>query len=115
MDDELKKLMTEALDKFNERTKTDEKLKKQLEGVDRKVLLEFHDSDPANFHLCDMCIGEIKEGAIEDFEIKIITDQTTLKAILKKELNAMKAYATGKIKFKATLTDLLTLKKLFSD
>ena len=115
MDDELNKLLKEALDRFNEKAKTEEKLQKQLEGVDRRILIEFHDCDPINFHLKDMAISDLNEGSLEEFEIKVITDQVTLKAILMKELNAMKAYATGKIKFKASLTDLLTLKKLFSD
>lgn len=115
MDDELMELMKTAVDKFNKRAKDDEKLKKQLEGVDRRVMLEFHDCGPSNFHLKDMEIGGIKDGAIEEFEIKVITDQDTMKALLKKELSPMKAYATGKVKFKASLTDLLTLKKLFSE
>ena len=115
MDNELRSLMTEAIDKFNAKAKDDEKLKAQLEGVDRRILIEFHDSDACHMHLKDLQIKDFADGAIDPFEIKVITDMPTMKALLKKELNAMKAYATGKIKFKASLTDLLTLKKLFSD
>ena len=115
MDSELKGLIMTAIDKFNTRAKDDPKLKAQLEGVDRRILIEFHDCDPCHMHLKDMNIGDFADGAIDPFEMKVITDQSTLKAVLKKELSAMKAYATGKLKIKASLTDLLTLKKLFAD
>jgi putative sterol carrier protein len=115
MDDELRDLMTQAIDKFNCKAKSDDKLKAQLEGVDRRILIEFHDCDACHMHLKDLQIKDFADGTIDPCEVKVITDQATLTALLKKELNAMKAYATGKIKFKASLTDLLTLKKLFSD
>ena len=115
MDDELRNLINEAIKKFNDRAATDEKLQKQLKGMDRKVLLEFHDTDPAHFHLCNMSIKDFNDGAIEDFNLRVISDQETLKGLLKGEIKPMKAYAMGKIMFKGSLTDLLTLKKLFSD
>jgi putative sterol carrier protein len=115
MDDELKALIENAIKKFNQKAASDEKLQKQLKGMDRKVLLEFHDTDPAHFHLCDMCIKDFGDGPIEDFNLRVISDQETLKGLLKQEIKPMKAYAMGKIKFKGSLTDLLTLKKLFSE
>jgi putative sterol carrier protein len=115
MDSELRGLITDAIDKFNCRAKNDDKLKAQLEGMDRRILIEFHDCDPCHMHLKDLEIKDFADGAIDPCEVKVITDQPTLKGLLKKEMNAMKAYATGKIKFKASLTDLLTLKKLFSE
>jgi len=115
MDNELRGLITDAIDKFNSKAKNDKNLKAQLEGMDRRILIEFHDCDACHMHLKDLEIKDFADGAIDPFEVKVITDQDTMKALLKKELNAMKAYATGKIKFKASLTDLLTLKKLFSD
>jgi putative sterol carrier protein len=115
MDDELKELIEDAIKKFNERAKDDEKLRKQLKDMDRRVLLEFHDSGPGHFHLVDMCIKDFGDGAIEEFNLKVISDLNTLKGLLKKEIKPMKAYAMGKIKIKGSLTDLLTLKKLFSD
>lgn len=115
MDEELRGLITQAIDKFNCKAKSDDKLKAQLEGMDRRMLIEFHDCGPCHMHLKDLEIKDFADGTMDPVEVKVITDQSTLKALLKKELNAMKAYATGKIKFKASLTDLLTLKKLFSD
>jgi putative sterol carrier protein len=115
MDEELRGLMTQAIDKFNCKAKSDEKLKAQLADMDRRILVEFHDCDPCHMHLKDLAIKDFADGNIDSAEVKVVTDQATMKALLKKEINAMKAYATGKIKFKASLTDILTLKKLFSD
>jgi len=115
MDDELRGLITSAIDKFNCKAKNDDKLKAQLEGMDRRILIEFHDCTPCHMHLKDLQIQDFADGNIDPAEVKVITDQATMKGLLKKEVNAMKAYATGKIKFKASLTDLLTLKKLFSE
>ena len=115
MDTELKGLFTNAISKFNAKAKNDDKLRAQLEGMDRKILIEFHDGEPCHMHLKDMEIKDFADGPMEPFDVKVITDQATMKGLLKKEVNAMKAYATGKIKFKASLTDLLTLKKLFSE
>jgi putative sterol carrier protein len=115
MDEELRGLLTQAIDKFNCRAKSDDKLKAQLADMDRRILIEFHDCDPCHMHLKDLEIGDFADGNMDPVEIKVVTDQATMKALLKGEVNAMKAYATGKIKFKASLTDLLTLKKLFSD
>jgi len=114
MDDELKGLIETAIKKFNDRAKEDEKLRKQLKDMDRRIMLEFHDSEPAHFHLVDMCIKDFCDGTIENFNLKVITDLKTMKGLLKQEIKPMKAYAMGKIKFKGSLTDLLTLKKLFS-
>ena len=114
MDDELKELIEAAIKKFNDRAKDDEKLQKQLKDMDRKVLLEFHDSKPAHFHLVDMSIKDFASGTIEEFNLKVISDLNTMKGLLRQEIKPMKAYAMGKIKFKGSLTDLLTLKKLFS-
>jgi len=41
----------------------------------------------------------------------IISDRETIYGLMKKEISVFKAYATGKIKIKASLMDLLRLRE----
>lgn len=109
----MKDLLERTVEKFNEKAKTDEKLQKELEGVERTVLVDLKDGPKFNFMLKDMRIGDVAEGPIEAPDITIISDTTTLTALLKKEMGPMKAYATQKLKIKASLEDVLRLRKLF--
>jgi putative sterol carrier protein len=112
--EELETLIKEVIDKFNIQVQEDEKLKKQVEGMDRHIVLEFSDSDSSiRFYLKDNKISDFGRGKYDNPEIRIMSDVKTLAALIKKEMKPMKAIALGKVKFKASLTDLLAIKKLF--
>ena len=59
--------------------------------------------------------GEMKslsEESIEDPDIHVTIESDVFINILNKKASPMNAYATGKLKAKGTLTDLLNLQKL---
>lgn len=106
-------LMKDAIKNFNERSKTDEDLRKALDGKTRSVEIEITNGKTYHFNLQDNQMTELEEGAVDNPDVKITTDLATMEGILKKEINPLKAYASGNLKFKASLMDLLTLKKFF--
>jgi len=109
MEEQIQKL----IDDFNERAKTDEKLKESLKGKVRSVLITFTDGESYNFRLEECQLVDFKVGALGKADIMVTSDMATFQAILNKEISPLKAYASKKIKFKASLSDLLTLKKFF--
>ncbi|MDI6917352.1 MAG: SCP2 sterol-binding domain-containing protein [Thermoplasmatales archaeon] len=106
----MKEILMNAIEKFNKKCKTDEKLRKELKDVNRKVQIEI-DDEKYHFLLLGDGISGFDEGTIENPDVTIISDNETIHGLMKKEISIFKAYATGKIKIKASLMDLLRLKE----
>ncbi|MFQ6107341.1 MAG: SCP2 sterol-binding domain-containing protein [Thermoplasmata archaeon] len=109
----MKMLFTDAIRKFNERARTDEKLKKELKGITRKIQIDVADGEDYNFVLRDLQISDLCEGRIESPDIVIGASTETFTALLAKEMGPMKAIATRKLKIKASLEDMFRLRKFF--
>lgn len=109
----MKDLLEQAIEKFNGKAATDENFQKELEGVTRTVLIRLRDGTAYHFTLADMRIDAVVEGDAEAPDVTIDSDRETLEAIFRKEMGPMKAYATGRLKVKASLEDLLRLRKFF--
>ena len=106
--------LQEMIDKFNNRIEKDEKLRKNLEGIERKIMLIITDGDTYNFELRDLKLSPLSKGEIPDADVTITTDTETMTGLLDGTIKPMKAYATKKISFKASVRDMLLLKKLLS-
>ena len=100
-----------AIERFNKKCKTDEKLRKELKDVIRNVNIEITDDKNYHFILQNANISDFDEGVVEKPDITIISDKETINGLMKKEISPFKAYATGKIKIKGSLMDLLKLKE----
>jgi len=109
----MRELLEQAVAKFNARARTDEKLQKELDGVERKVLLDLKDGTSYHFVLKDRQIGGVVDGPIDKPDVTITSDAATITALFRKEMGPMKAYATQKLKIKASLEDVLRLRKFF--
>jgi len=109
----MRALLEEAIDKFNKRAAEDAKLQKELDGKVRRVSIDIDDGTSYNFTLRDKRIGELVEGSLDQADIRVRSTGAVLTGILKKEIKPLKAYLTKKVKFEASLEDLLTLKKFF--
>lgn len=109
----MRELLEKAVTRFNELAKTDEKLRKELAGVERKILLDLKDGTMYNINLKDYHIDGVKEGSVDSPDITIIADRITLEKLFKKEMGPMKAIALHKLKVKASIEDLLRLRKFF--
>lgn len=109
----MKDLLEQAIAKFNARANADEKLRRELDGVERKILVELKDGTRFHFLLRDRQIGPVGDGPVDAPDITIQSDAATLAALLRRETGPMKAMATQKLKVKASLEDLLRLRKFF--
>jgi putative sterol carrier protein len=106
----MREILMNAIERFNEKCREDEKLRNELKDVNRKVQIEIDDKK-YHFALQREGIKGFGEGNTENPDITIISDKETMNGLMKKEISPFKAYATGKIKIKGSLMDLLKLKE----
>ena len=110
LEDDIRK----AIDTFNQRAQTDEKLRAEIKGKVRSVLVELTDTESFNFTLKDDRLGPLGRGIIPNPDIHITTDSATMEALMKREMGPMKALVTKKLKLtKISMEDLSTLRKFF--
>ena len=105
--------LQEAISKFNQKAATDEKLRSELAGVERTVLIKLDDGRAFNFDVRNGKAGDLRIGSAGNAQIIIESNERTLEALFKKEIRVMKAYATKKLRIKASLEDMLRLRKFF--
>ncbi len=110
-DDEEKVLM-DLISEFRSKIDEDESLRKKMKRYQRDVQIDFDSGNKYNLTLEEGEVSDFEEGDLENPDISVETDVETLKDILEGEASAMQAYAKGKIKVDAPLTDLLKFKKL---
>ena len=108
----LEPLMQDLVKKFNEKVDTDEKLSTELDGMDKKVLIDLV-SEQYNFHLHDQRISDFQVGTILNPDITLLSDPETFQAIIEGKMKPMKAFALRKVRVKGEIDDLLRLRKLF--
>jgi putative sterol carrier protein len=110
LEDELKR----AIETFNQKAQTDEKLRSEIQGKVRSVLVELTDTESFNFMLKDNKLGPLGKGKVDNPDIHITTDSATMEALMKREMGPMKALVTKKLKLtKISMEDLGTLRKFF--
>lgn len=100
-----------AIEKFNAKVKEDAHLQRELEGIVRSVQIEIIDGKSYHFLLENKEIKKFSEGTIENANIRIIIDTATMIGIINKEISPIKAYATRKLRIKASILDLMKLQK----
>jgi len=99
--------------RFNAKVATDPRLRAELEGIQRTVVLDLKDGTKFHFVLKDAHVDGILDGGVEKPDLTIISDTETVKGLLAGEIGPFKAYATRKLKVKGDLEDLLRLGKFF--
>jgi len=111
---EVRKRLEKAIAEFNERAKTDPKMREVLENKERRIQLEISDESTYNFHLKDYAIAGVNLGPVNEPEINVATDKGTFIGIIDGEVSPTRAFLLKKLKFKAKdLEDLILLRKLF--
>ncbi|MGQ9581940.1 MAG: SCP2 sterol-binding domain-containing protein [Thermoplasmatota archaeon] len=110
LEDELRR----AIESFNRRAETDERLRAELEGKTRSVFIELTDAEGYHFTLRESRILDFGRGAVPGPDIHITTDSATLEALMKREMGPMKALVTKRLKLtKISMEDLATIRKFF--
>ena len=77
--EELEKLIAEMIAKFNKQVQEDPKLKEQVTGMERHIVIELNDADsPLRFILKDNQISDFGRGTYDEPEIRIMSDIATM-------------------------------------
>ncbi|HDP96390.1 MAG TPA: hypothetical protein ENN25_01690 [Euryarchaeota archaeon] len=106
-------LIRDAIEKLNEKRESDEKVRAELEGLDRTIMISLTDGRIFNFAIENGHLSELRDGAIQNPDISIESDAETLEGIFKGEIGAMKALALKRIRVNASIQDMLRIRKLF--
>ncbi|OGS48784.1 MAG: hypothetical protein A3K68_00170 [Euryarchaeota archaeon RBG_16_68_13] len=99
--------------KFNARVEKDAKLREELRGIERTVVLDLKDGTKYHFVLKDAHVDVLLEGGADGADLTIISDRQTVQGLLAGEIGPFKAYATGKLKVKGDIEDILRFRKFF--
>ncbi len=99
--------------RFNARVGEDARLREELQGLERTVVLDLKDGTKYHFILKDARVDGVRDGGAAKADIVIIADKETLKGLLAGEIGPFKAYATGKLRVKGDIEDLARFRKLF--
>ena len=109
----VKELLENAVAKFNKAAEEDPKLKAEVANMVKTVQLLITDGPSYHFVVDHGHVDGVREGGAEGAEITIEADEATIMGVFSGEINPMRAYATKKLRLKASLADLLTLRKFF--
>ncbi|MGC8610164.1 MAG: hypothetical protein ACP5JT_03655 [Thermoplasmata archaeon] len=101
----------ELVKKFNERAERDNKFRKEIENLDRKILVEFVDDGKYSFELRDAHIEELKDY-IGSYDIEVYIDTNTFNEIIEGKTDALSAYILKRFRVKASLSDKLLISQL---
>ncbi len=108
LEEQLKKMV----DKFNDSVEKDENLRDYIKDMDRTIRIDITDGDTylLKLHDCNMTFADEMEG--DDVDIKVTASDSTMAGLIDGSVKPMKAYATKKLKIKASLQDLMLMRKL---
>ncbi|MEE9593647.1 MAG: SCP2 sterol-binding domain-containing protein [Thermoplasmata archaeon] len=109
----MREAIEDLISTFNGRTQTDAKLREEIGGMERTILLV---TDKGSYHMAlrDGQIGGLTEGSLEGADVTIRCDEATFYGLVEGRIPTFKAMALGKLKLKASLEDALRLRKFFT-
>jgi hypothetical protein len=110
----VKELLEDAVEQFNKKSDSDPKFRDELQGKVRTIQFVLDDGRAWHFKLENSKVDGVHDGGLDGADINIWSDETTVRGIFAGEISPLRAYALKKIKFKANLQDLLTMRKFFS-
>ncbi len=109
----MKELLEGLIAKFNAKVVSDPALSEEIGDMQKTVLIELSNGTKWHFTLKDRHVAGLLDGGVDRADLTLITDEDTLRGLLLREIGPFKAYATGKLKFKGSLDDLLRFRKFF--
>lgn len=109
---EVEEILEEALERFNRKLEEDVRIARELEGMERRIVLRLSDDGSYHFLLKDKKAGPLEKGETEG-DIEILSDSETIVALFKGEIGPMKAIATKKLRINASIQDMLRIRKFF--
>ncbi len=109
----MKDLLEGLIAKFNAKVDADPALRDEIGDLQKTVLIELSNGTKWHFTLKDRHVAGLLDGGVDRADLTLLTDADTLRGLLLREIGPFKAYATGKLKVKGSLDDLLRFRKFF--
>jgi putative sterol carrier protein len=109
---DIEAVLKDLIERFNKKALEDDKLRKELKDVTRKIEINISDQGSFNMLLKDVKLIDFSKGEADSPDIKVITDSETFDGLLSRKIGPMKALATKRLKIKASLEDMLRFRKL---
>ncbi len=107
----MEEILKEWLKKVKKKIDEDEKVKKDFEEFDGIFQLEITDGESYHIAIKNSVVGELVQGKVDDPRLTVTSDTETMKALMRGEMGAMKAFALRKIKVKGSFEDIIRLRK----
>jgi len=108
----VEELLLAAIERFNRTAREDPKVMAEVGDKVRTVQVLLDDGRAWHFVMDRGHIDGLRQGGAPAAEITITSSDDVLRRVFSGEMSAMKAYALKKLQLKATLQDLLTIRKL---
>ena len=112
--DELEGHLLKAIEKFKVKIAEDKELQTELADITRNINIDTTDNQGFSFILEKGEIKHFKRGKLGTAEITLHATTLDFKMLFTGELKPMKAWATKRLKFDASIDDVMRLKKLIS-
>ena len=106
-------LLDEKVIEFNSRIDNEPEFSKMIEGKNRTICICVSDGDTYSSKLENLRIEDFVKTGDSSADLVVTANSETLVALIEREMSPVKAYMKGDLKVKASLTDILLLKKLF--
>jgi len=113
MNNKVSELLDEKVIEFNSRIDSEPDFSKMIEGKNRTISICVSDGDTYSSKLKDLRIEDFVRTDDSTADLVVTANSETLIALIQREMSPVKAYMKGDLKVKASLTDMLLLKKLF--
>ena len=84
-----------------------------IEGKNRTICISVTDEENYSTKLEDMRIEDFVSTENLEADLVVTANAKTFIGLIGKEISPIKAYMSGDLKVKASLTDMLLLKRLF--
>jgi putative sterol carrier protein len=112
-DNEIGALLAEKVKEFNSRIDNEPKFSKMIEGKSKTICICVSGKNNFSTKLDNMRIDDFVLDEEADADLVVTANSETLLALIQRKISPIKAYMTGDLKVKASLTDMLLLKRLF--
>ena len=106
-------LLDEKVIEFNSRIDGEPEFSKMIEGKNRTICICVSDGDNYSTKLESMRIEDFVKTENTDADLVVTANSEVLTGLINREISTIKAYISGDFKVKASLTDMLLLKRLF--
>ena len=106
-------LLDEKVIEFNSRIDGEPEFSKMIEGKNRTICICVSDGDNYSTKLESMRIEDFVKTENTDADLVVTPNSEVLTGLINREISPIKAYMSGDLKVKASLTDMLLLKRLF--